>query len=266
MKYFKGKKIWITGASSGIGKELAIQLSKHTDKLILSSRKVAALESVKDLCENNSNIKILALDLEKHDKIEEIFNANLEWVKDVDILFNNAGISQRSYVEDTEFDVYKRLMDVNYLGTIRLSLLLLPFFKERNTGHFIVTSSVAGKIGVPIRAGYSASKFALHGFFEALRAELDKTAVEISMLCPGYIKTDISLNALKGDGSQQGTMDDAQANGMTVNTMVNKVLKAVSKQKAEILVGGIVETHLATRISRFFPSIFRKVIANSKVT
>ena len=266
MNYYKDKTIWITGASSGIGKGLAIQLSKHTGNLILSSRNVAALDAVKALCKNSDQIKVIALDLEKHEEIETVFNTHLDTLKNVDILFNNAGISQRSFIKDTEFDVYKRLMDINYLGTVKLSQLILPHFKKRNSGHFVVTSSVAGKFAVPIRAGYSASKFALHGFFEALRAELKTAPIYISMVCPGFVKTDISKNALTGDGTKQGTMDEAQANGMTVETMVTKVLKAVSNRKPEILVGGFYETHLATWISRIFPSIFRKVIANSKVT
>jgi len=271
MSYFKNKKIWITGASSGIGKALAIALSKKGAELILSSRKLDALEKVKQLCDAAKSDKgqtthIVALDLAKHDDIDQIFEQHKSLLSQVDILFNNGGISQRSFAHETSFDVYQKLMDINYLGAVKLTLLLLPYFKERNSGHFVATSSSAGKFGVPVRTGYSASKFALHGFYEGLRAELHKTKIAVTMVCPGYIKTDISLNALTGNGDAQGTMDDAQANGMSVDVMVDKVLSALAKQKAEILVGGLKETHLAVWMSRFFPSIFRKIIANSRVT
>ncbi len=273
MTYYQGKKVWITGASSGIGKSLAIELSKMGAELILSSRKIDALEKVKALClsamsdANRTNkVHIVCLDLANHEELESIFKENESILSQTDILFNNGGISQRSFAENTSFDVYQKLIDINYLGTVKISLLLLPFFKKRNSGHFVVTSSSAGKFGVPVRTGYSASKFALHGFFEALRAELHKTKIYVTMLCPGYIKTDISLNALTGDGNAQGTMDQAQANGMPVEVMSQKVLRAVASKKAEFLVGGLKETHMAVWMSRIFPSLFRKIIAKSRVT
>jgi len=266
MSYYKNKTIWITGASSGIGKELAIQLSQHDNQLIISSRKKNLLEEVKSKCKNPEKVIVIPLDLENHEGIEKTFNENIQFASQTDILFNNAGLSQRSFANETSFAVYKKLIDVNYLGTVKLSTLLLPYFQKRNSGHYVVITSVAGKFGVPVRSGYSGSKFALHGFFEALRAELAKTKIKVSMVCPGFIKTDISLNALTGDGSKQGTMDDGQANGMPVDQMVSQVLNAVSRQNPEILVGGFYETKLAVWISRVFPAFFRKLIANSKVT
>jgi len=266
MSYYTNKTIWVTGASSGIGKELTIQLSQYDNHLIISSRKEALLEEVKAQCKHPEKVTIIPLDLQDHDGVEQAFMQNEKLASQTDILFNNAGLSQRSFARETSFDVYKKLIDVNYLGTIKLTTLLLPFFEKRNSGHFVTITSVAGLFGVPIRSGYSGSKFALHGFFEALRAELAKTKVKVSMVAPGFIKTDISLNALTGDGSKQGTMDDGQANGMPVDKMVSILLKSVSRQKPEILIGGFYETKLAVWISRVFPAFFRKLIANSKVT
>jgi len=266
MKYYNGKKIWITGASSGIGKEMAIQLSSMGAELILSSRNQNALEAVKAICTGAEKIMIIPIDLEDHDGLEKIFQQHREKLSTLDILINNGGISQRSFIEETSFSVYKKLIDVNYLGTLKLTQLLLPFFRKKNSGHILVTSSVAGKFGVPIRAGYSASKFALHGFFEALRAELNNTNIHITMICPGWINTEISKNALKGDGSLQGAMDQGQLEGMPVDIMVTKVLKAAAKKKQEVIVGGIKEAHLGVWLSRMFPSLFRKVIANARVT
>jgi len=266
MKYFTHKTIWITGASSGIGRELAIQLSQFDCTLILSSRRLEALNKVKTLCNPKCKIYLVTLDLEDHDGLQETFDDNRDLLKTVDILINNGGISQRSFAKDTSFDVYKKLMDVNYLGSVKLTSLLLPYFLERNAGHFVAVSSSAGKFGVPVRTGYSASKFALHGYYEGLRAELHKTNIHTTLICPGYIKTNISRNALTADGSAQGTMDDAQANGMPVEIMASKVLKAISSKKEEYLVGGFKETHLAVWVSRIFPSLFRKIIAKTRVT
>jgi len=266
MSYYNKKTIWITGASSGIGKELAIQLSQNDCKLILSSRKLPALEAVKKVCNTKCDIHLIPLDLEKHDELQEIFDRNRALLKTVDILINNGGISQRSFAKDTSFDVYKKLMDVNYLGAVKLSSLILPYFIQKNAGHFVAVSSSAGKFGVPVRTGYSASKFALHGYYEGLRAELHKTDIHTTLICPGYIKTEISKNALTADGSPQGTMDQAQANGMPVEIMAGKVLKAISQKKAEYLVGGLKETHMAVWMSRMFPSLFRKIIPKSRVT
>lgn len=267
LNYFHNKTIWITGASSGIGRALAIRLSKaEGTKLILSARNQSSLEEVKNLCQQANQVTVLPIDLADHNGLDDIFNANIDSLSQVDIVFHNGGISQRSLTIDTDFEVYQKLMDVNYMGTISLTLNLLPFFVKRNSGHFVVTSSSAGKFGVPMRSGYSASKFALHGFFEALRAELNSSDINITMICPGFISTDISKHSLTGDGTAQGTMDDAQLNGMSVAKCVDEMLKAVSAKKPESYIGGFKETKLAVFVSRIFPNIFRNIIANTKVT
>ncbi len=261
----KTKKIWITGASAGIGKALALAYAKEGAKLVLSSRKRPALEEVKSLCVGSPKVDILPLDLEKHEEIDQIFKANINLIKDVDLLINNGGISQRSKVSETQFEVYQRLMDINYLGTVQLSTLLLPYFVERNCGQFAVITSVAGKFGVPYRSGYSASKMALHGFFDALRAELNHTNINVTMICPGFIKTDISVNSLTGSGEKLNEMDEAQANGMDVNTFADKAIKAINHKKEEVYIGAFRETTLAILVSRLFPSLFKKIISKSKV-
>ncbi len=264
MSYFKNKTVWITGASSGIGRAMAINLSNQGAELILSSRKKEALEKVSAEC--NTSCTVLPLDLEDHKGLEAILQNNMALLSKVDILINNGGISQRSKVAETEFSVYKKLMDINYLGTVKLSLGLLPHYIKRNSGHYVVISSMAGKFGVPVRSGYSASKMALHGFFDAMRAELMETDIKVTMVCPGYIQTDISKNALTASGEAQGTMDEAQRNGMDVNVMVDKVLSAVAAHKEEVHIGGFKEVKMAGIVSRLFPATFRKIIARSKVT
>lgn len=264
MSYFKNKTVWITGASSGIGREMAIKLASLGANLILSSRKKAGLEKVSAEC--NATCTVLPLDLEDHDGLEKVLQNNKALLSKVDILINNGGISQRSKAADTEFSVYKKLMDINYLGAVKLSLGLLPHYIKKNSGQYVVISSMAGKFGVPVRSGYSASKMALHGFFDAMRAELMDTEIKVTMVCPGYIQTDISKNALTATGEAQGTMDEAQRNGMQVGVMVDKVLAAVATQKEEIHIGGFKEVKMAGLVSRLFPASFRKIIARSKVT
>lgn len=266
LDYYKNKTVWITGASSGIGRQLAIELSKSDGiKLILSARNLGKLEEVKGEC-IGSSVNVIRLDLEDHDGIQDVFESHISHLSQVDIVFHNGGISQRSMTEDTSFDVYEKLIDVNYLGTVKLSLLLLPYFQKRNKGHFVVTSSSAGKFGVPMRSGYSASKFALHGFFEALKAELYDSNINITMICPGFIRTEISKHSLTGNGKLQGTMDEAQLNGMSVEACVNYIIRDVSRLKFESYIGGFKESKLAIYVSRYFPSLFRRIIVKSQVT
>ena len=268
MSYYKDKTVWITGASSGIGKSLALILAEHGAKLILSSRKKSALEAVAMSCRSTgaASTEVIALDLAEHQQLDEVCAAHQADLAQVDILINNGGISQRSQVAATKFEVYKKLMDINYLGTVKLTLALLPFFKKKNRGHYVTISSMAGKFGVPGRSGYSASKMALHGFFDALRAELRLTGIKVTMICPGYIKTDISLNALTGSGAAQGTLDEAQRMGMDVNTCVDKILRAIQKGQEEAHIGGFKEVKMAGFVSRVFPATFRKIIAKAKTT
>ncbi len=265
MSYFHNKIVWVTGASSGIGKAIALEAAAQGAHLVISSRKEKDLILVRELCKD-SQVDLLPLDLADHQDLDKILNQHKELLSKVDILINNAGISQRSVVKETGFEVYKKLMDVNYLGTVLISKAILSNFLKSGNGHFVTITSMAGKFGVPLRSGYSASKMALHGFFEALRAEVSETNIKITMVCPGYIRTDISKNALTGDGSPQGTMDEAQLNGMDVKVMATKVLSAVSRGKAVYNVGGFKEVYLADIVSRWFPRLFRRIIANSKVT
>lgn len=266
MSFYADKTIWITGASSGLGRSLAIALSRENASLILSGRNIDRLNEVKELCEQSPSVNIIPLDLADQESIENAFTQYGSVVGEVDILVNNAGISQRSLVADTSIEVYRKLMDVNYLGTIGLTLKMLEIFQQKGHGHFVVISSMAGKFGVPLRSGYSAAKMALHGFFEALRAESAPDKLSITMVCPGFIKTNVSINALTGKGTPQGTMDDAQDQGLSPEQFAEKMLQAIKEKKEEVLIGGFKETKLANFVNRLFPSLFRKVIRKSKVT
>jgi len=263
--YFNNKIIWITGASSGIGKALAIALSKRNAKLILSSRNEVELQKVKELCENKNDIQILPIDLEDYTHLIEKTAQALTFFGGIDILFNNGGISQRSLAKDTSIDVDKRIMDINYLGTIALTKALLPHFIEKNSGHFVVTTSIVGKVATPLRSSYSASKHALHGFFDSLRAEVYQNNIKVTLACPGFVQTNVSLNALTGDGSPQNKMDVATNNGLTSEDFVIQLLKAVKNKKQEVYIGGFKEK-LGVYTKRFFPKLLSVMIRKMAVT
>jgi len=263
--YFNNKIIWITGASSGIGKALAIALSKRNAKLILSSRNEVELQKVKELCENKNDIQILPIDLEDYTHLIEKTAQALTFFGGIDILFNNGGISQRSLAKDTSIDVDKRIMDINYLGTIALTKALLPHFIQKNNGHFVVTTSIVGKVATPLRSSYSASKHALHGFFDSLRAEVYQNNIKVTLACPGFVQTNVSLNALTGDGSPQNKMDVATNNGLTSEDFVIQLLKAVKNKKQEVYIGGFKEK-LGVYTKRFFPKLLSVMIRKMAVT
>ncbi len=262
---FTNKIVWITGASSGIGKSLAIELSKQNIKLILSSRNEIALNQVKNECKNSSTIKILPLNLENYSNMSLKVEEALLLFGSIDVLFNNGGISQRSLVKDTSIEVDKRIMNINYLGTVALTKALLPHFIQKNSGHFVVTTSIVGKIGTPLRSSYAASKHALHGFFDSLRAEVHQNNIKVTLACPGFVQTNVSLNALIGNGTPQNKMDSATKNGLTSETFVKLLIKAVKNEKQEVYIGGFKEK-LGVYTKRFFPKLLSTMIRKMAVT
>ena len=231
------KIVWITGASSGIGAELAKIYSHRGIKLILSSRNVRALERVKSECYYPENIKILPIDLNDFYAAPDLVKKAYNIFGRIDILINNAGVSQRSLIVDTQFDVLKKLIEINYLGTVALSRALLPFFLKQGFGHYVVVSSVMGKYGSPFRSGYSAAKHALHGFFDVMRMEHQKDNINVTIICPGFVRTPIAMNSLIGDGSVLGVDDLATRKGLKVEDFARKMVRSVDQKKWEVQFG-----------------------------
>lgn len=262
---FTNKVVWITGASSGIGKALAIQLSKLDAKLILSARNEEKLNAVKQECENSERIKILPLDLENYSNFEVKVSEAINWFGRIDVLVNNGGISQRSLASETLLDVDKRIMNINYLGTVALTKALLPHFIENNNGQFVVTTSIVGKIGTPLRSSYAASKHALHGFFDSLRAENHKNNISVTLVCPGFVNTNVSINALTGNGTAQNKMDVATEKGIDSKRFGKLMAKAIYAKKEEIYIAGAKEK-LAIYAKRFFPKVLSIMIRKLSVT
>ena len=264
MNYFKNKVVWITGASSGIGEELAIQLSQLGAKIVLSARNQEALNKVLQKLNTSENHLVLPLDLEKQDEFPMLCSSILDRYGRIDMLFNNGGLSQRSEVHETSMEVDRRIMEINYFGNIALTKTVLPFFRKQKSGHIIVTSSVAGKFGFFLRSAYSASKHALQGYYESLLLEEEKNNIAVTILFPGKINTPISISALHGNGEKHNEMDHNQATGMSVSICVKKILEAVAKKKKEVLIGN--REIYAVYIKRFLPALFWRIIKKEKAT
>lgn len=260
MTMLQNKVVWLTGASSGIGEALAYALARKGARLILSARRKDELARVKGNCPSDSQprIRILPLDLAEADTLKLSAEAAIQVFGVVDILINNGGISQRSLIAATDLSVDRRVMEVNYFGTIALTKYLLPHFIQRKAGHFVIVSSLTGKFGTPYRSGYAAAKHALHGFFDALRAEHYRDHIKVTMVCPGFIHTPITLSALTGDGTPLNKMDDAQYKGKAPEWCASKIVRAIEKEKEEIYIGG--REVAGVYLKRFLPRVFSKVI------
>ena len=259
---FAEKVIWITGASSGIGEELAKQLAKEKAYLILSARRIEELERVKQYClQCTDKVEILPVDLSLNHTSTDAANKALTFFGKIDMLVNNGGISQRSGVLETSEEVEQRIMQINFTSAVTLTKAVLPQMEKNKFGNIILMSSITGKIGVPNRSTYCASKHAIIGYFDALRAELKikKSPVNIHIIMPGYVHTNISLHAVKGDGKEQGVMDKGQANGMPVEDCVRKILRAIRQNKKEVLIGR--KEILMAHFRRFIPSLYYHLIA-----
>lgn len=255
----------ITGASSGIGEALAYEMAKKGAKLILSARRKEELERVKSACASPEDVHVVPLDLADAESIIPTAKKAESIYGHIDILVNCGGISQRDKVINTKMDVDRRLMEINYFGSIAMTKALLPKMVERKSGHQVIITSATGIVSTPFRSSYAASKHALHGFYDALRAEHHDEGLKVSIILPGYVKTKISFNALMGDGSKQNTMDKAQENGLSPEQCAQKTVQAIERNKEEVYIGGFREV-AGIYIKRFFPGLFSSIVRKTAVT
>ena len=177
----------------------------------------------------------------------------------VDILVNNAGIAHRAMVADTDMAVYRRLMEVNFFGAVALTKRVLPSMVDRRSGHIVAVTSVAGKYSTPYRSGYNAAKAAMHGFFDSLRAELHPDGIAVTLIVPGAIKTDISINALRGDGSAYGKMNRFLENGMSPARCAGLILDAVARRKEEVMIASG-DARRFVYLKRFLPGLTARLV------
>jgi short-subunit dehydrogenase len=249
-----GKIIWITGAGTGIGKALALAYNKDDNTIILSGRKKEMLDEVTATLESGY---VLPLDVTDEAAIKKAVTEVKYKFGQIDILINNAGVSQRALVSETTNEVGRKLMEVNFFGSIHLTKAVLPIMLTNNTGSIIAMSSAAGKFGFPLRSYYAASKHALHGWYEALGLELKDTKIHVMVVCPGRIKTNISKNALKGTGEAHAEMDPGQESGVSVEKCANAILKGIKNKTSELYIGG--NEVLMIYFKRYAPWLFRLI-------
>jgi len=259
MSYFKNKVVWITGASSGIGEALAIALSGAGAMVILSSRRYEELERVRKACTNKGNAKILTLDLLDTASLAAKTAEAIAAFGHIDIMVHNGGISQRSTVADTSMQVQRRVMEVDYFSYVELTNHLLPHFLKQGSGCFVVISSVMGKIGTPMRSAYAAAKHALHGFFDCLRAEVYSKNIQVTVLTPGYIRTNVTVNALKGDGSALKEVGENIAKGLPADKAAQQIMRAIETGKPEAYIGKNGQENMALLVQRFAPRMLMKM-------
>lgn len=263
MLHFKDKVVWITGASSGIGEALAYHFAQQQARLVLSARRQNELERVKAKCSSAADVLVLPLDLSQSDTFNEKVATVVQKFGQIDYLINNGGISQRSLIKDTLADVDRKIMEVNYFGNILLTKAVLPQMVTQKQGHISIISSVAGKLPAPLRSTYSASKSAVISFFETVRSEYFDNGVKVLVVCPGYIQTNVSVNALTGDGSAQNTMDTTTGNGITADRCAALIAKAMRKGKLQVVISGAREK-FAIIVKKGFPRVFAKIIRKVK--
>ncbi|MGK0137885.1 MAG: short-subunit dehydrogenase [Algoriphagus sp.] len=257
---FENKVIWITGASSGIGEATAYEFAKRNVKLVLSARREEELERVKlQTGLPPEHVYVLPMDAEELHTFDNLTKKVISKFGQIDLLFNNAGISQRSFVLETDISVYKKMLDINLLSVIALTKSVLPYMVIRHQGHIAATSSVAGLVATPGRSGYAAAKFGLRGFYDSVRAEMFEYNIGVTVVCPGYIKTDISKNALAADGTKYGKMDKNQMNGLSAELCARQIFKAISKNKNEVYIGGLKEV-ASVYLKRFFPHLLSQIV------
>ena len=255
---------WITGASSGIGEALSLALNRRGERVILSARRANELERVRQHCAFPDRVCVLPLDLSAADTLAQKTEEAVAAFGSIDVLIHNGGISQRSRVSDTALEVDRRLMEVNFFGTVALTKALLPHFVARQAGHFVIISSLVGKFGTPLRSAYAASKHALHGFFDSLRAEHHHDNLRVTMVCPGFVRTQVSVNALTGDGTRQNKMDQAQKRGISPEKCARQTIRAIDRRRQEVYIGG--KEVGAVYVKRFFPRVFAQLLRRAKVT
>jgi short-subunit dehydrogenase len=257
---FAGKTVWITGASSGIGEELAIQLSRRGAKIILTARNAQTLEAVKSRCENPNSHKIVTMDLERLEEMPAVVESVLK-AGPIDILINSAGLTHRYLVKDTPFEVDRKIITLDLLSPILLTKLVLPQMLERKSGQIVSISSMMGLFSFKTRSAYCAAKHGMRGFFESLRLETVNDGIHVLMVYPGFIATPISMRALNNRGQGQGFMEDTQANGIPVRVCVSRIIRGLEQRERALIISGF-KLKFAYFINRFSPALYVRM-ANS---
>lgn len=260
---FSGKVVWITGASSGIGRSLALAFDRAGASVILSSRSREGLEAVKRSCHRDAEVHVLPFDLADLEQLPAHAATALRCFGHVDYMVHNAGVALHDRAIHTALDVDRRIMTTNYFGPVALTKALLPSMVQRRSGCFVVVSSLSGRYGGPQLSAYAASKHALHGFFESLRAEVYGEGIRITVIIPGFIRTPIAEHALTGDGGLYGKTFQLHERGMDPDRCAARMLQAIARRKEEALVGGV-EVY-SVYLKRFFPTLLSILVRSHPI-
>jgi len=259
----KNKNVWITGASSGIGLEMAVLAASAGAKLQLFSSRKKALDAAAGLSSAKGALSVQyeVVDLSDTAAAVEASQRALKQSGAPDYLILNAGISQRSMAAETDLRVTRNILELNFFGTVAVARTVLPVMLEQGGGHIAVTSSVTGEFGFPMRSAYAASKHALHGYFESVGLEYASEGIRVTLVVPGRIKTAISINSLTADGSKHGKMDPGQEKGMGAALCAKIYWKAVIRGKHKAVIGGF--DTIMVFFHRYLPGIFRLIASRA---
>lgn len=260
MDFWAKKRIWIIGASSGIGEGLVKILAEKGAKLIISARNESKLIELKAAF-HLAEIEVLALDVENLSSLQDLTDRAWQHFDGLDYVFLNAGMTVRDLVVDSRLDVERKIMDINFWGPVAITKVLLSEKKPDSKLHLVLTSSLSGKYGVPKLAAYAASKHAIHGYFDSLRAETFGSGLFIHIVIPGFIRTNITVAGLRGDGSTSGKMQNALAEGMDPEVCALGILRGLERGKEEFVVGG--SERFTVPLNRLFPSLMKRLIRSS---
>lgn len=256
--------VWITGASSGIGEACAYRYAADGAALVLTSSSAAHLEPVAEKCRTLGapQVVVLPYDFSDPEGVRELSGKAWDALGGLDIVYCNAGISQRTNVEDTSMEMVRKIMEINYFAPVGIAMAVLGPMVARGGGHIAVTTSIAGRFGFPLRCGYSSSKFALYGFFETMQAEYYDKGIKVTIVCPGRVRTNISLRALDKGGRQHGEMDPGQEGGMPASDAARRIVRAIDRGSREVLVGR--KELIMVYIKRFFPGLCSRLARRIK--
>jgi short-subunit dehydrogenase len=264
MQDYRDKVVWITGASSGIGEGLAYEFARKGARLVLSARRTEVLEQVRQKCATPERHMVLPMDMADADGMAHKVEAVLTECGRIDVLINNAGISQRSLVKDTDLSVDRRIMEIDFFGPVALTKAVLPHMLARGSGQLAVVSSVVGLVATPYRSAYAAAKHAIAGFYDALRAETFDSGIRVSVIYPGFVKSNVSLSALTGSGEAHGQLDEKQATAMSADEFAVQAVAALAREENRIIIAG--KEKLAVWLGRLSPDLLARVIRRVKVT
>ena len=259
---FAGQVVWITGASSGIGEASAFAFAREGARLVLSSRRPAELERVRRACARPDQHVVRPLDLTQSNTFPAAVSEVIARCGHIDVLVNNGGVSQRALAAEADENVERALMEVDYFGPVALTKAVLPAMRTRRAGHIVVVSSVMGYLGTPGRSTYAAAKHALHGYFDSLRAELWREGIRITIVCPGYVNTAVSANALGPRGETHGRTDGTHTTGITPEKCAAAIVRGVARRREEIFVGGWEVAGIY--VKRFAPWLLSRIVRRMK--